>query len=69
MVNTTVEFLITDLKSMTGEEYKPDPSDTFCWNGKQKVKKIWFTALGLWFTLRKTLSKPSYTPSPATSIR
>ena len=51
-----------------GEEYKPDPSDTFLFGtGNKKVKKIWFTALSQWFTLRKTLSKPCCTWSSATS--
>ena len=34
-----------------GEEFKPDPSDTFLFGtGNKKVKKIWFTALSQWFT-------------------
>ena len=34
-----------------GEEYKPDPYDTFLFGtGSKKVKKIWFNALSQWFT-------------------
>ena len=34
-----------------GEEYKPDPYDTFLFGtGNKKVKKIWFDALSQWFT-------------------
>ena len=34
-----------------GQEYKPDPKDTFLFGtGSKKIKKIWFAALSEWFT-------------------
>ena len=33
-----------------GEEYKPNPTDTFLFGtGSKKIKKIWYTALTRWF--------------------
>ena len=51
MANMTVEFLITDLKSMTTEKSTNlIRAILFCSELETKVKKIWFTALSQWFT-------------------
>ena len=51
-----------------GEEYKPDPSDTFVRNWKQESKEnLVYSTESMVHSLRKTLSKSCCTWSPATS--